>query len=175
MTKKLWAIDEAHTSVEFSVRHMMVAKVKGVFTSFTADISADPSDLTTAEIEFNVDLNSIDTRNSDRDNHLRSADFFDVDNHPQMTFKATKIVKTDDDEYEMTGDLTILGITKTEKFKVTYEGQGKDPWGNLKVGFSAKGSIDRSDYGMVFNSALETGGVMIGEKVKINLDIEAVE
>jgi polyisoprenoid-binding protein YceI len=173
MTNTKWAVDASHSSIDFSVKHMMIAKVKGSFESFEASIEADPADLTTANIEFKVDLNSVNTKNADRDNHLRSADFFDVENHPSMTFKSNSIVKTDDGEYDVTGDLTLHGVTKTETFKVVFEGQGKDPWGNEKAGFSATGSLNRSDYGLVWNAALETGGVLVGDQVKISLEIEA--
>ncbi|WP_442595794.1 YceI family protein [Neobacillus sp. D3-1R] len=173
MTKTTWALDTAHSSVDFSVRHMMIAKVKGSFNSFSATIEADPTDLTTATIEFTVDLASVDTRNEDRDNHLRSADFFDVENHPNMTFKATNIVKTGEGEYDVTGDLTLNGVTRPETFAVTYEGTGKDPWGNEKVGFNAEGKIKRSEYGLTWNAALETGGVLVGDEIKISLEIQA--
>jgi len=170
-----WKIDSAHSSVEFSVRHMMIAKVKGSFHSFDANITADPEDLTTASIEFTVDVSSVDTRNSDRDAHLRSPDFFDADNHPKITFKAVSIQKTGDNEYAVTGDLTIRGVTHPETFKVVYEGGGKDPWGNEKAGFSVEGKINRTKYGLVWNAALETGGVLVGEDVNITLEIEAVK
>ncbi|WP_042455691.1 YceI family protein [Neobacillus dielmonensis] len=175
MAKTKWALDPAHSSVDFSVRHMMIANVKGTFNSFNAVIEADPADLTTASIEFTVETSSVDTRNADRDGHLVSADFFDVENHPTMTFKATNIEKTDEGEYKVTGDLTLRGVTKQETFEVTFEGQGKDPWGNEKAGFSATGSLNRSDYGLVWNTALETGGVLVGDKVKINLQIQAAK
>ncbi|WP_223595537.1 YceI family protein [Neobacillus bataviensis] len=175
MTKSKWALDAAHSSVDFSVRHMMIANVKGSFNSFNATIEADPTDLTTASIEFAIETSSVDTRNQDRDGHLVSADFFDAPNHPNMTFKATNIEKTDDGEYNVTGDLTLRGVTKQETFAVTFEGTGKDPWGNEKAGFSATGSINRSDYGLVWNAALETGGVLVGDKVKINLQIQAAK
>ncbi len=173
MTKTKWALDPAHSSVDFSVRHMMIANVKGSFNSFTATIEADPTDLTTANIEFSVETASVDTRSKDRDAHLVSGDFFDVENYPNMTFKATKIEKTDEDEYNVTGDLVLRGVTKPVTFAVTFEGQGKDPWGNEKVGFSAQGTLNRSDYGLVWNAGLETGGVLVGDKVKINLQIQA--
>ena len=175
MTKQKWTLDPAHSSVDFSVRHMMIANVKGTFQNFSAEIVADPTDLTTAEIEFTVETASVDTRNKERDAHLVSADFFDVENHPTMTFKATNIVKTDEGEYNVTGDLTLRGVTKQETFTVTFEGSGKDPWGNEKAGFSAEGSINRSDYGLVWNAALETGGVLVGDKVKISLQIQAAK
>jgi Uncharacterized conserved protein len=175
MAKTKWAVDTTHSSIDFSIRHMMIAKVKGSFNRFDASIEADPEDLTTADIAFSVDVASVDTRNDDRDAHLRSADFFDAENHPTMTFKATKIVKTGDGEYDVTGDLTIRGVTRSETFKVTFEGAGNDPWGNYKAGFSAEGAIKRSDYGLTWNAALETGGVLVGDDVKIHLEIEAVE
>ncbi len=175
MTKTKWALDTAHSSVDFSVRHMMIANVKGTFTSFNATIEADPADLTTANIEFSVDTASVDTRNKDRDGHLVSADFFDSANYPAMTFKAVAIEKTDDGEYNLIGNLTLRGVTKQETFAVTFEGQGKDPWGNEKAGFSVTGTLNRSDYGLVWNAALETGGVLVGDKVKVNLQIQAAK
>ena len=173
MTKTKWALDTAHSSVDFSVRHMMIANVKGSFHNFSATVEADPTDLTTANIEFTIETSSVDTRNKDRDGHLVSADFFDAENFPTMIFRATSIEKTDEGEYNVTGDFTLRGVTKQETFVVTYEGQGKDPWGNIKVGFSAEGSLNRSDYGLVWNAALETGGVLVGDKVKFNLQLQA--
>lgn len=173
MSKQKWAVDAAHSSIDFSIKHMMVAKVKGSFHTFDAVIDADPEDLTTASIEFSVDVASIDTRNGDRDTHLRSADFFDVENHPKMTFKSTKIVRKSEGEYDVTGDMSIRGVTRPESFQVTYEGQGKDPWGNEKAGFSGYGAINRSDYGLTYNSVLETGGVLIGDQIQISIEIEA--
>ncbi|WP_433750627.1 YceI family protein [Falsibacillus pallidus] len=175
MTKQKWAVDAAHSSVDFSIKHMMIANVKGAFLNFEATVDADPTDLTDAEIDFSIDLSSIDTRNEDRDNHLKSADFFDVEQYPKMTFKSTKVVNKGDHEYDVTGELSLHGVSKQETFHVAFEGQGKDPWGNEKVGFSADGSINRSDYGLTWNSALETGGVLVGDKVKINLQIEAAK
>lgn len=175
MTKTKWALDASHSSVDFSVKHMMIANVKGTFKDFDAKIEADPTDLTTASIEFSIDTASVDTRNGDRDAHLRSGDFFDVENHPKMTFTATSISKKDEGEYDVTGDLTIKGTTKPQTFTVTFEGTGKDPWGNEKVGFGVEGSINRSDYGLTWNAALETGGVLVGDKVKISLDIQAAK
>lgn len=175
MTLTKWTVDSAHSSIDFSVRHMMIASVKGTFNNFSADIQANPEDLTTASIAFNVELASIDTRNRDRDNHLLSADFFDVENNPNMTFVASSIKKTDDNEYDVTGDLTLHGITRPETFKVLFEGQGKDPWGNEKVGFSAEGKINRSNYGLTYNAALETGGVLIGDQIKISMQFQGAK
>ncbi|MEN2766647.1 YceI family protein [Ornithinibacillus xuwenensis] len=173
MTKAVWAVDKGHSSLEFTVKHMMMSKVKGVFTEFDATVEADVNDLTDAKIEFTVDLSSIDTRKEDRDNHLRSADFFDVENYPNMTFVATNIKKTDENEYDVTGDLSIHGVTKPVTFEVTVEGVHKDPWGNEVAGFSGEGKLNRKEFGLVWNAALETGGVLVGEDVKINIELEA--
>ncbi|MEP9404956.1 YceI family protein [Peribacillus frigoritolerans] len=175
MTNTKWTVDPTHSAIEFSVKHMMIAKVKGSFNKFEASILANPSDLTTAEIDFTVEVASIDTRNADRDNHLRSADFFDVEKNPTLTFKSTKIVKTDEDEYDVTGNVTLNGVTKEETFSITFEGQGKDPWGNEKAGFSGKGKVKRSDYGLTYNAALETGGVLIGDQITLTIEIEAAK
>lgn len=175
MAKSKWAVDASHSSIDFSIRHMMIAKVKGTFHAFEAQIDADPTDLTTAEVFFNVDLGSIDTRNQDRDNHLRSADFFDVETYPSVTFTSTSFTKTGEGEYTVTGDLSLHGVTRPETFTVVFEGAGKDPWGNEKVGFSAHGTINRSDYGLTYNAALETGGVLIGDEIKVSLEIEAMK
>lgn len=173
MAKSNWAVDVSHSAIDFSVKHMMIAKVKGSFHSFEAQIAADPDDLTTADIAVQIDLSSVDTRNGDRDGHLKSADFFDVENHPKLLFKATKIVSKGDGDYDVTGDVTLHGVTRSETFAVTFEGAGKDPWGNEKAGFSATGSLKRSDYGLTYNAVLETGGVLIGDEVKISIEIEA--
>lgn len=175
MAKTVWAIDPTHSSIDFSVKHMMIANVKGTFHTFEAKVEADPADLTTASIEFNIDVNSIDTRNNDRDNHLRSADFFETEKFPQIQFKSTGIASKGDDEYDVTGDVTIRGITRSETFSVTFEGAGKDPWGNEKAGFSGKGKIKRSDYGLTYNAVLEAGGVLIGDEIKISLEIEGAK
>ncbi|WP_223699930.1 YceI family protein [Sutcliffiella deserti] len=175
MTKTNWNVDKAHSTVDFSVKHMMFATVKGGFNEYDATIVADPTDLTTASIEFTVDVASIDTRSSDRDAHLRSADFFDVDNHPKMTFKSTNIEKTDENEYNVTGDLTVRGTTKPETFSVTFEGTGLDPWGNEKAGFAVEGKIKRSDFGLTWNAPLEAGGVLVGDQIKIELQLQAAK
>ncbi|MCF8564252.1 YceI family protein [Alicyclobacillus tolerans] len=175
MALQKWAVDAAHSEVDFSIKHMMFAKVKGGFNSFEASIEADPEDLTTANIEFSVDVASVDTRNDDRDNHLRSGDFFDAENHPKMTFKSAKITKKSDGQYDVTGDLTIHGVTRPETFVVTYGGKGQDPWGNERVAFSAEGKINRSDYGLTWNAALEMGGVLVGDDVQISIELQAVK
>ncbi|WP_047982988.1 YceI family protein [Ornithinibacillus californiensis] len=173
MTKAVWNIDKSHSSLEFTVKHMMISKVKGVFNEFDATVEADVNDLTDAAVEFSVDLKSIDTRNEDRDNHLRSNDFFDIENHPKMTFVATDIKKKSDNEYDVVGDLSLRGVTKPVTFDLTMEGVHKDPWGNEVAGFSGSTKLNRKDFGLVWNAALETGGVLVGEEVKINIELEA--
>lgn len=175
MAKSQWMVDTAHSSLDFTVKHMMIAKVKGTFEKFEANIIADAHDMTSAEIAISMDLDSVNTRNSDRDAHLRSADFFDIEKFPTLAFKATAITKTDDGEYSIVGDVTLHGVTRSEKFAATFEGSGKDPWGNEKIGFSAIGSLKRSDYGLTYNAALETGGVLVGDEVKISIEIEATQ
>ncbi|WEG13726.1 YceI family protein [Pullulanibacillus sp. KACC 23026] len=175
MTKQVWNVDLSHSSLEFTVKHMMVSKVRGNFDVYEAKLIADPQDLTTAEIEFKVDIDSINTRNADRDAHLKSADLFEKEKYPYMTFKATNIVKTGDNEYAVTGDLTLKGVTKSVTFDATFEGEGKNPWGQEVAGFTATGKINRSDFGISWNAALETGGVLVGDEVKIAVEIEATK
>lgn len=176
MAKTKWDVDVAHTNVDFSIRHMMVSRVNGSFNQFSAEIEADPQDLTTADISFTIDVASIDTRNEDRDNHLRSADFFDVETYPELTFTSTKIEKTGGDTYNMTGDVSMHGVTKPETFTVSFEGIAKDPMsGNEKAGFEVSGKLKRSEYGLTWNAPLETGGVLVSDEVKINLHIQATK
>ncbi|GEO25394.1 polyisoprenoid-binding protein [Alicyclobacillus acidoterrestris] len=173
MAKSTWAVDPAHSEIGFSTKHMMFTTVRGSFKKFDATVAADPDDLSTADIEFTIDAASVDTRNEDRDNHLRGADFFDVENHPTITFKATDIKKTADQEYDMTGLVTIRGVTKPVTFHVVYNGTGKNPWGAEVAGFEATATISRKDFGLTYNAALETGGVLISDQVKLNVEIQA--
>ncbi|MCP1146516.1 YceI family protein [Lysinibacillus endophyticus] len=167
-----WIIDQSHSQVGFEVKHMMVSKVKGDFGSYTADIDAeDLADLTTAQISFSFDVASINTRSEDRDNHLKSADFFDVEKYPTITFKSTNIEKSGDD-YKVTGDLTIKDVTKPVTFDVEYGGKGKNPWGVEVYGFEAETKINREEFGLTWNAALETGGVLVGKDIKIKVELE---
>lgn len=167
-----WAIDHAHSSIGFQVKHMMVSKVKGNFTGFTADVEADDlADLTGASILFTIEVASLTTKNEERDNHLKSADFFDAEAYPHMTFTSTSIEKTGDD-YKITGDFTIRDQTHPVRFDVTYNGKGTNPWGVEVYGFEAETKIKREQFGLTWNAALETGGVLVGSDVKIHLDLE---
>ena len=175
MALSKWAVDGTHSAVEFSVKHMMISNVRGNFQKFEAEIVADASDLTSAEIQFSIDVASIDTRDAQRNGHLLSADFFDVEKYPQISFKSTKITSKGAGEYALGGDLSIHGVTQPVTFDVSFEGEGKDPWGNHRAGFSAKAVINRKDYGLSWNTLLETGGVLIGEQVKVSLQLEAIK
>lgn len=173
MAKVNWAVDLSHSEIGFSVKHMMFTTVRGSFKKFEATVSADAEDLTTADINFTIDVSSVDTRDENRDNHLRSADLFDAEKFPNIKFKATETKKTGHNEYDMTGDLTILDVTKPTTFRVTYEGVGTNPWGAEVAGFTATTTVNRKDFGLSWNAALETGGVLVSEQVKINVELQA--
>lgn len=168
-----WNIDNSHSHINFSVRHMVFAKTRGTFRQWSAQLAL-ADDLVSSSVKVEVDVASIDTGEEKRDAHLRSADFFDAEKHPKMTFASKRIDKTAG-KLLLVGDLTIRGTTKEVALEVEETGRGKDPWGNERVGFSATTSINRADYGLTWNAALETGGVLVGDKVEISIDIEAVK
>lgn len=170
---KKWTIDPTHTEVGFKVKHMMFTNVKGMFNDYSASIDFN-EDLKDANLEFEAKVNSIFTNNADRDNHLKSADFFDAEQYPTLNFKSTKI-DGDGSDYEITGDLTIKGVTKPVKLNAEFSGLMTDPWGNTKIGLNLDGKINRKDFGLTYNAALETGGVLVGEDVKLNAEIQLVE
>lgn len=169
-----WELDPAHTLVEFAVKHMMFTTVKGRFTGVRGRITYDEADPTRSSVEAEIDAASIDTRVADRDTHLRSADFLDVEHETKITFHSERIVKTGENEYDITGPLTIRGQTRPVTLKTELTGQGKDPWGGQRMGFSATTTIRRGEYGLKWNAALEAGGVLVGEEVKILIETEAV-
>ncbi|MFD2869526.1 YceI family protein [Kurthia populi] len=168
-----YVVDPTHSSIGFQAKHMMISKVKGHFDRFNSELDINPEDLSGGSIQFEVEIASINTNNEDRDNHLRSADFFDAETHPTMKFVATDIKKVDDDEYKITGDLSIRGVTKPVTFDAEYNGKGTNPWGVEVVAFEADGKINRKDFGLNWNSALETGGVLVSDDIKIHIEIEA--
>ena len=170
---KKWTIDPTHSEVGFKVKHMMFTNVKGLFNDYSADIDFN-DDLKDANLQFEAKINSIFTNNADRDNHLKSADFFDAEQYPTLNFKSTNI-QGNGNEYEITGDLTIKGITKPVTLNAEFSGLMTDPWGNTKVGLNLDGKINRKDFGLTYNAALETGGVLVGEDVKLNAEIQLVE
>jgi polyisoprenoid-binding protein YceI len=170
-----WIIDTAHTHVGFSVKHMMVTTVRGQFKSYRGALTLDVQDFARSRFEGEIDVASVDTGNADRDAHLRTSDFFDAPNHPTIAFKSTRIEPKSEGEYVVTGDLTIRGVTKPVTLEVELHGTSKNPYGKTVAGLSARGTINRKDFGVSFNALLETGGVAVGEKVKLEIDLEAVQ
>lgn len=170
-----WNLDTAHSEIEFKVRHMMISTVKGQFQNFGINVESESEDLSQAKITVDIDVNSINTNNTQRDEHLKSGDFFNAEEFRKITFVSTIIVKTSSDEFDITGDLTIKGITHSKTFKAELGGLAKDPWGNAKVGYTVTGVINRADFGLTWNAALETGGVMVSEEVKFSADIQFIK
>lgn len=168
----VWSIDPIHSDVSFTVRHMMVSKVRGSFRTFSGTITV-ADDLLGSRVEADVDLNSIDTNQTDRDNHIRSKDFFDVENHPTMTFRSTSL-KADGDDWTVSGDLSLHGVTKQVDLALEFNGAGPDPYGGTRSGFTAKTRINRNDFGVDIKLPMDGGGVVVGEKIDIVLEIEAV-
>lgn len=175
MAKSTWQIDPAHTGVEFAVKHMMISTVKGRFADVSGTITLDEADLSGSSVEVEIDVASIDTRQGDRDAHLRSADFFDVENYPKLTFRSRRVEVEGGGRFRIVGDLTIRDQTREVVLEGTDEGRATDPWGNQKAGFTARTTIDRRDYGLTWNSALETGGVLVGNEIKISLEVQAAK
>lgn len=167
-----YSIDRSHSDVSFKVRHL-VSKVSGQFTDFDGAITADFNDLDASSVVFNIVSASIDTQNEDRDKHLRSADFFDVGEYPEITFVSSKITKSGDQKYAVTGVLTMHGVAKTITLSVIFLGEVEDPWGNTKAGFEIEAGIDRKDYGIVWNKALDAGGMILGDEIDISINLEA--
>jgi polyisoprenoid-binding protein YceI len=167
-----WQVDKVHSSVEFQVKHLGIATVKGQFTEFEGTLEVSPENTVAYGT---VQVASVNTREPQRDEHLRSADFFDVEQNPEIAFRSTAITPVDEDDFEIEGDITIHGVTRPLKLKATLEGTETDPQGNDRVGVSAAGQIDRKDFGMTFNAALGSGNLLVSDKVKIQLDISAVK
>jgi polyisoprenoid-binding protein YceI len=170
-----YTVDNAHSDVGFSVRHMVFAKVRGHFTKWTAHVAYDAKDPSKSSIEAAIDVASIDTREPQRDGHLKSADFLDAEKYPKITYKSRRVEAAGEKRYKVVGDLTIHGVTHESTLDAEELGRGKDPWGNERIIFSAKGTISRADFGLKWNQALETGGVLVGEKVEIEVDAEVIQ
>jgi len=171
-----WNIDPAHTTAEFKVKHMMIANVKGQFSAVTGVVEIDPEEVANSRVEVSIDASSISTRDAQRDAHLKSPDFFDVEKFPTLSFASTGVTRKDDGELAVEGNLTIHGVTR----KVVFEVEGpsepaKDPWGNVRIGWSASTKINRKDFGLNWNAALEAGGLLVGDQVTITLDAQAVK
>lgn len=170
-----WQLDTTHSGVHFSVRHLMVSKVRGSFSKYSVDLAFDPANPAAGKVDVTIDASSIDTKEEKRDGHLRSPDFFDTEKYPQITFKSTSVEAKDAENLVVHGDLSIHGVTKSVALAVEFAGATKDPWGNTKAGFSAHTTINRKDFGLGWNQALEAGGVLVGEKVEIHIDLELVK
>ena len=170
-----WAIDPSHSKIGFKVKHLMISNVLGNFKEFEGEVSTVGNDFSKSVISFSLNTASVDTEIADRDGHLKSADFFDVENHPKITFEGNGLTDLGDDLFKLTGNLTIKGVSHPVTLDVEFGGVMPDPWGNVKAGFSITGKINRKDWGLTWNAALETGGVLVGEEVKINCDIELVK
>ncbi len=167
-----WQIDASHTEIEFSARHLMISNVKGRFSDPSGQVVVDPAQPSALKLKVEIPVATIDTRNEQRDAHLKSADFFEAEKFPTMTFTGKRIVGDTNAQFQLVGDLTIKGVTKEVTLNVTAEGAGNDPWGNERLGFSAAGKINRKDFGLTWNQLLETGGVAVGDEIKIIVNTE---
>lgn len=170
-----WNVDPVHSSVGFSVRHMVLAKVRGNFTDFSGAITFDGKDISTGSVEFTIQTASVDTDDEERDGHLKSDDFFNAEKYPTMSFKSKSVTVGENGKFTMTGDFTIRETTKEVTFDCEFYGVVNDPWGNTKAGFSASTTINRQEYGLKFNSTLETGGLVVGNDIEIVLDLEVAK
>jgi polyisoprenoid-binding protein YceI len=175
MTLEKWEIDSSHSGIHFSVRHMVVAKVRGQFARWSGTFVAEDGDLARAKANVAIDASSIDTGVAERDAHLKSSDFLDVASFPDITFKSNGVEKLSDETLRVSGELTIRGVTREVVLDVEYAGRTKDPWGNERAGFTAKTALDRKDFGLTWNQVLEAGGVMVGDRVTIEIEVEAVK
>ncbi|MET0463364.1 MAG: YceI family protein [Chitinophagaceae bacterium] len=175
MATTKWILDPVHSELGFRIKHLMITNLSGSFNSFQVEATTTDDDFSTGAIAVTVDMSSINTNNQQRDAHLRNSDFFEVDKHPELKFTSSKIVKEDDDTFVLHGELTLKGISNPVKLDVEYNGITKDPWGSERAGFSVSGKIKRSDWGVSFNGPLETGGMILGEEVKILAEIQLVK
>jgi polyisoprenoid-binding protein YceI len=175
MATERWEIDSSHSSLHFSVKHLVIAKVRGSFARWSGTIQVPDGDFSKATVVVTIDASSIDTGVADRDGHLKSPDFFDVAQYPELRFVGKRVQSRTEGEIDIVGELTLKGITREAVLRVEQHGQAKDPWGNVRAAFTAKTSIDRKDFGLTWNQVLESGGVMVGDRVEIEADIEAVK
>ena len=175
MTKTKWLLDPIHSELQFKIKHLMISNVSGAFKNFSAEVETEDEDFSTAKINLTAQMDSISTNNEQRDAHLRNSDFFEVEKYPELKFKSTKVEEVDSDTFMLHGELTMKGVTKPVKLDVEFNGATKDPWGGERAGFVITGKINRADWGINFNSVLETGGVMLSEEVRINSEIELVK
>jgi len=175
MATTKWTMDAAHSEIQFKVRHMVVSNVTGSFGKFNADVETEGEDITTAKVHFTADIDSISTNNEQRDNHLKSADFFDGATHPQLTFESTKIEKVDGSDYKMHGNISIRGTVKPITLNVEFGGIVKDPWGNERAGFTVEGKLNRKDFGLSWSAVTEAGHLVVSDDVRIHANAEFIK
>jgi polyisoprenoid-binding protein YceI len=175
MANQNWQVDAAHSAVNLSVRHMVISKVRGRFAKWNARLALDTGDLGKSSVEVEIAAASIDTGVADRDNHLRSPDFLDVQKYPSLTYKSRRLEALSKERLRVIGDLTIRNVTREVVLDVEFGGQGKDPWGNQRVGFTATASLNRKEFGLTWNQALETGGVLVADRVDIEIELQAIQ
>jgi polyisoprenoid-binding protein YceI len=175
MSKQLWVMDPAHSEVTFKVRHMMITNVTGTFENSTGSMHSDLPDFTDAEIHFEAEVVSVNTRNSQRDEHLRTNDFFDAASHPKLSFKSSKLEKVGDKDYLLHGDITIKGVTKQITLQVAYKGLVVDPWGLMRAGFEMNGAVQRADFGLLWNASTEDGSIVLSDEVKLLMNIQMIK
>lgn len=173
--KTKWTFDKVHSKIQFDVAHLVISEVTGQFQDYEVTVLADKADFSDAKIDFSIDVKSINTNDENRDRHLQSADFFDVAKYPKITFKSKSMTEAGKNQYKLTGDLTMHGVTKTVTFDVKYGGTVTDPYGNVKAGFKITGVIDRTDFGLKYNSVLDSGGLLIGEEITITCNVELLK
>jgi polyisoprenoid-binding protein YceI len=175
MAKETWSLDPTHSDLQFKIKHLMISTVTGQFNQFSATVETQGDDFTTAKVHFTAAVNSISTNNEQRDAHLKNGDFFDTEKYPDIIFESDRMEKTGDDEYKLYGTIAIRGVSKKIVLNVEFGGITKDPWGNTRTGFSITGKINRYDYGMSFGAVSETGGLLLGDEVKINASVQFVK
>ena len=175
MTTTKWILDSTHSEIQFKVKHLMISSVTGQFNEFKATVETNGEDFTTAKIHFEADIDSISTNNEQRDIHLKNNDFFDAANYPQLIFESKKLEKIAEEAYKLDGTLTMRGVSKSVTFNVEFGGKTVDPWGNTRIGFELSGKINRKDFGVSFSMVSETGGILLGEEVKIFANVQFVK
>jgi polyisoprenoid-binding protein YceI len=173
--KTIWALDLAHSEVEFKVKHLVISTVKGIFKDFSATIENEGEAFENATFTFEAKVDSIFTNQNDRDNHLKSADFFDVENHPTLNFVSTSVSKKSEDTFKITGDFTIKGVTKSVELTAEFGGIAKDGYGNVKAGFEITGTINRKDFGLTFHAVIEAGNIVVSDDIKLNVNLQFVK
>ena len=175
MATTKWALDPTHSEIQFKVKHLMISKVTGQFKKFNATVETQGDNMSTAKINFTADIDSISTNNEQRDAHLKAGDFFDIENHPQLTFVSSRLQKIDEENYKLYGTLTMKGVSKDEVLDVEFGGLVKDPWGNDRTGYTISGKINRKDYGVSFSMVSETGGLLLGEEVTLQAQVQFIK